>query len=80
MSCPQPSRANRLRRLAELQAEAARIVATLAEEEAADEDPGVAPPSLPKPAHRRGPRIPRGIVVSPEMIERVRKSGGIVGE
>ena len=80
MSCKPPSKAARLRRVVELYAEAASIVATLAEEEAADDDPGVAPPPLKKQQQRRGPRIPRGIVATPEQRELVRKAGGIFGQ
>ena len=45
-----------------------------------DADPGVAPPALPKPAQRRGPRIPRGVQpLTEDERARLARAGGIVG-
>lgn len=75
MSCPAPKKS-----IADMHRAIAAAHLELADALDDDADPGVAPPALPKPARRRGPRIPRDVqpLTDDERV-RLARAGGIVG-
>ncbi len=70
--------------LADASEHRARLERALAAELAgtSEEDAPVPSPPLPpaRVKQRRGPRLPRGVIVTEEDRERVRRAGGIFGE